>query len=323
VLDTLITAEGTYKNSPVLGVPPLVPNSTGTAVELVSAATNSISWADSEKDLTATNAASPRILAFTNRTIEFWFNANVLPYATAVTNHAVPLWIEGAASRYLSVYLYGTNTTTTNPATALLAVTGGNLIAADGGGAGTPWGATNGQPQNAVYASTSVTVGQVYHVVAVLAGNVVPANGQLLLYTNGVLAASTYGAGYLYQHTGDAPRVGVGTDAFRHDGIPFVNTDLYNGVIDELSLYNTVLSASRVATLYQIGSEPPLAATTVEPPIFGSWSITGKTLTITWNGTAELQRATNLLGPFTNVPGATSPYSEVATNGQAFFRLAP
>jgi hypothetical protein len=315
VLDSLTTAEGTYANSPVLGVPPLVPNTSGTAVNLVGASSNKISWVDSELDLTATNTTIP---FFSNRTIQFWFKANSLPYATAATNHAPPLWVEGAGSRYLAVYLYGTNTTTTNPGSALLAFTGGNLIAKDG--AGSPWGATNGEPQNAVYVSTPVTTNQIYHVVAVLEGNATPANGQLLLYTNGVLAASTNGAGYLYNHTGDAPRVGVGTDAFLQNGVAFVNKDFFDGVIDELSLYDSVLSSNQVAELYQFGLAPPVV--TVLTPVIGSFYIAGTNITITWSGPAQLQRTTNLNSPFTNVTGATSPYSEPATNGNAFFRLA-
>jgi hypothetical protein len=47
----------------------------------------------------------------------------------------------------------------------------------------------------------------------------------------------------------------------------------------------------------------------------------GNSFSITWSGTAQLQRATNVSGPFTAIPGATSPYNEPATNSRAFFRL--
>lgn len=322
VLDTLATAQGTYVNSPRLGVPALVPNSTGTAVQLNAASSNSISFVASEKDVTSTNLAS---WAFTNRTIEFWFKANTLPFATSTNTHAPPLWIEGAGSRYLAVYLYGTDTTTTNPSAAQLVFSGGNLVAADGGGAGSPWGASNAVPQTAVYVSATVTTGQVYHVVAVLQGNATPANGQLLLYTNGILAASTNGAGYSYTHTGAAPRIGVGSAAFRHDGVVFAATDFFNGVFDELAIYNTPLSPARIAAHYQIGLTPPLVATAPvivsAPPTFGGYSTTASQFNLTWSGTAQLQRATNISGPFITIPGATSPYYESKTNGQAFFRL--
>jgi hypothetical protein len=315
VTDSLITAQGTYNNSPLLGVPGLVPNSTGTAVQLNAAASNSISFVATEKDVTS--------LTLTNRTIELWFKANTLPYATATANQAPPVWIEGAGSRYLAVYLYGTDSTTTNPSQAQLIFTGGNLVTTDGGGAGTPWGATNGTPQNAVYVSTTVTTGQVYHVVAELQGNAVPANGQLVLYTNGVVAGSVSGAGYLYTHTGAAPRVGVGSAGFRADGVAFANTNFLNGVVQDYSLYNSLLSPARIATHYQIGSTPPLVTTTSTgtPPVIGSYSVTGGNFSITWSGTAQLQEATNANGPFITISGATSPYFEPTTNARAFFRL--
>jgi hypothetical protein len=169
-----------------------------------------------------------------------------------------------------------------------------------------------------------VTTGQVYHVVAELQGNAVTANGQLLLYTNSVLAAVTNGAGYSYGHTGGAPRVGVGSGAFRHDGIALSNTDFFNGVFDELAIYNVALSPARITAHYQTGLTPPLVATapvSVSVPVFAGYSIAGSQFNLNWSGTAQLQRATNISGPFITIPGAASPYNEPTTNGQAFFRL--
>jgi hypothetical protein len=57
------------------------------------------------------------------------------------------------------------------------------------------------------------------------------------------------------------------------------------------------------------------------PPVFGKYSVTGGNLGITWSGSAQLQRATNVSGPYTTVSGATSPYYEPTTNKQVFFRL--
>jgi len=65
---------------------------------------------------------------------------------------------------------------------------------------------------------------------------------------------------------------------------------------------------------------PPLP---LVPPLLGNYSLTSGSLGITWTGTGQLQRATNATGPFITIPGATSPYSESATNKQVFFRLIP
>jgi hypothetical protein len=338
VTDTLATAAATYENGVVLGLPPLIPNSTGNAVQLNAASSNYISAVASEKDVSN--------LTLTNRTVEFWFKANSLPYAQTdeygdvTNNQAPPLWIEGAGSRYLAIYLYGTDVTTTNPGSALLVITAGNLIGKDG--AGSPWGATNTATGWATWTSAYVTTGQVYQVVGQLQGSNVLGAGLLLLYTNGVLvgtdidnrtdslgnslsnAGNNGGPGLLYAHTGDPIREGLGNGVWRHDGVAFSLSDYYNGELDDLSVYNTLLSPSRIATHYQIASTPPLVPGSVAPPtppVFGSYSITHGSLGINWSGTAQLQRATNLSGPFTTVTNATSPYYEPATNKQAFFRL--
>jgi hypothetical protein len=324
LLDTLVTAQGTYHNSPLLGQPPLVPNSAGTSIQLVAANSNNVSFVATEKDLTSTNATDH---AYTNRTVEFWFKANTLPSVNGSAIQAPPLWIEGAASRYLAVYLYGTDSTTTTPGQAQLVFNAANLIK-DDGGIGSPWGITNTGPLvNAVYVSAPVTTNVVYHVVAVLQGNASPALGQLLLYTNGVLAGSDHGAGYLYTHTGDAPRVGgAGAGAARADAVAFTNIDYFNGTIDELTIYNTALSPARVAAHYQIGETPPLVVVPLAAAptaAFSAYSVTGGNFTLTWTGTGQLERATNVAGPYNPVSGAASPYSERATNQQVFFRLVP
>jgi hypothetical protein len=335
VADTLVTAAGTYVNGVTLGLPPLIPNSTGNAVQLNGALSNYISAAGSEKDVSN--------LTLTNRTVEFWFKANSLPCAqtdqngNVTNNQAPPLWIEGAASRYLAVYLYGTDATTTNPSSALLAFTAGNLIGKDG--AGSPWGATNSASGWATWTSGFVTTGQVYHVVAELQGSNVLGAGTLSLYTNGVLvgtdidgrASETYGGlsgpgagggpGLLYAHTGGALRIGLGSGAWRHDGVAFSISDYFNGEYDDLALYNTLLSTNRIATHYQVALTAPLVPRAVPPPVFGGWSVRNGAFAITWSGSAELWRATNVSGPFTQVNGASSPYYESATNSQAFFRL--
>jgi hypothetical protein len=117
--------------------------------------------------------------------------------------------------------------------------------------------------------------------------------------------------------------VGVGSVGFRADGVAFANTNFLNGVVQEYSIYNSLLSPARIATHYQIGSTPPVVNTisTGTPPVIGSYSVTGGNFGITWSGTAQLQEATNANGPFITITGATSPYFVPTTNAQAFFRL--
>jgi len=156
--------------------------------------------------------------------------------------------------------------------------------------------------------------------------------GQLLLYTNGVLAGTSGpgSAGLLYGHAGTNIRIATGASNFRHDGLQFsVTLDTFDGVIDDLVYYgnNTVLSADRIAAHYQAALTPPLiipaSVVNTNPPVFGNFSISGGGLNITWtNSSALLQRSTNVSGPFTTISNATSPYHEPTTNARAFFRLS-
>ena len=87
---------------------------------------------------------------------------------------------------------------------------------------------------------------------------------------------------------------------------------------------NTPLSPERIAAHYQAALTPPLApAQTVSsaPPAFGNSTYADGLVGIGWSGSAQLQRATNISGPFTTTTNATSPYSEPTTNAQVFFRL--
>jgi hypothetical protein len=341
LVDSFGTAQGTTHGAPfVLGQPPLFTNSTGTSILFQKANTNFIRFAAQEWDVSGTNTGNNNGLGpiFTNRTVEFWFKANSLPYASnytdiygnpQTTNHAVPLWTEGANARYFNVYLYGTDTSgNTNPAEAGLYVNAGN-IANDGPGAYQQWGTLAGGAPLAVYVNTTVTTNVVYHVVAQLDGLAAPITGEpvgeLYLYTNGVyIGASALPAGILYAHAGTYIQIGDGTINFRHDGFSFSPADTYDGYYDDLAIYNTLLSPDRIAAHYQAALTPSLAAFTAAesaPPVLAGYSFTNGVFGLTWNGAAQLQRATNVAGPYTTLSGATSPYYEPVTNQQAFFRL--
>jgi len=346
VLDPLSTAQGTTFNKPVLGVPALFTNSTGTAIQFNNANTNYITFTAKEYDVTWTNTGAPH--TFPQRSVEFWFKANSLPYAgyytdtngnQQVTNHAYGLWSEGATARYFVVYLYGTDNTTTSPSQAWLYVNGGN-IANDGPGAFQQWGTlSGGGPAFAVYARALITTGQVYHVVAQLNG-IADTNtatlgdplGDILLYTNGALAdvsenENSNPAGLLYGHSGTTIRVGQGGTNFRHDGYSFSSQDTFDGVIDDITVYNSLLSSNRIAAHFQAALTPPLVVVpsvvaNTNPPVFGSFSVLGGGLNVTWTNTsAQLQRSTNVNGPFITITNAVSPYHEPATNARVFFRL--
>ena len=341
VVDSQATAQGTTHGTgygPILGVPALYTNSVGTAIRFVGGYTNYIQFPAKEWDVSGTNTGANSGLGpvFTNRTVEFWFEANTLPYASnytdqfgnpQTTNHAVPLWTEGANARYFNVYLYGTDTSgNTNPSEAGLYVNAGN-IANDGPGAYQQWGTLAGGAPYAVFVPATVTTNVIYHVVAQLAGEAEPVlgdpEGELYLYTNGVyIGESDLPAGLLYAHAGTFIQMGQGTSNFRHDGFSFETADTFDGVLDDFTIYNSLLSPDRISQHYAAAQTPPLVARAVPPPVFAGYSLKSGAFGITWSGGAQLLRSTNVAGPYVPVPGATSPYYEPATNQQVFFRLS-
>ncbi len=306
-LDTLITAQGTYINGPKLGVPGLATNLNRTAVQLDAAQKQSITIPNGS-DLNGT------VGPWAKKTVEFWFKAASLPRGG--TNVQAPvLYKQGAGNRGLGLYLYGTQDSDT-PDEALLVWQALNNKSE---GPGSPWGNLLGSSNSAVYVSAPVRVNESYHVVAVLDGDNSGFAGQLRLYTNGILAGEAVGAGQIYNHTGSGTQIGNGDKFLRHDGVVVSTNDFFSGVIDELSLYNHALTSDRVTAHYQAAVTPPPLLVL---PVFGGYRVESKTLIITWEGAARLQRASDIKGPFTEVDGAASPYRESSTNNTiGFFRL--
>jgi hypothetical protein len=86
------------------------------------------------------------------------------------------------------------------------------------------------------------------------------------------------------------------------------------GTIDEVALYNYALSSNHVAAHYAIGISSSV--------LIGVQQIPGGKIVLTWPyGT--LQSATNVTGPYTttDVPGATSPFTNTISGPKRFFRV--
>ena len=61
---------------------------------------------------------------------------------------------------------------------------------------------------------------------------------------------------------------------------------------------------------------------TLAPVPFGNIRLSGNEVILNWTNPAfALQAAPNVTGTYTNIPGATSPYTNPVTSGQKFFRL--
>ena len=90
----------------------------------------------------------------------------------------------------------------------------------------------------------------------------------------------------------------------RGDGAPFA------GRVDEVAVYSGVLSASRIAAHYHAGQPPQITVTR-----------SGSNLILTWPA-GVLYQAANVVGSYTIVGGATSPFTNHSpTLSRTFYLL--
>jgi len=169
-----------------------------------------------------------------------------------------------------------------------------------------------------VHGPTSSVVpatGQWYHVVGVWDG----ANGAARLYIDGAQSAAitniATGLGLQAAPNGvgvsGANLVSIGARTSASNSISF--SLQFQGVIDEVALYNYALSPSQVQADYQIGS-------LLLPPTLTIANVGGGQVQLSWDA-GILQNATNVAGPYNSLTNAASPYTIPASNGQQFFRV--
>ncbi|HZV33144.1 MAG TPA: LamG-like jellyroll fold domain-containing protein [Verrucomicrobiae bacterium] len=131
-------------------------------------------------------------------------------------------------------------------------------------------------------------------------------NGMTRLYVNGTQVATASISGGIQM--GTVP-VSIGS---RESGYNDTNFTLnYQGLIDEVSIYNYPLSATQVANHYLAGINP---VTTLY------MKTSGKNVELTWSP-GTLQSSPSVMGPYTNVPNASSPYTITPTGAALFYRL--
>ena len=98
----------------------------------------------------------------------------------------------------------------------------------------------------------------------------------------------------------------IGTDTFS----PL--TRVFNGVMDEVAVFDYSLTSAQIRQLYANGSILPHVPLGVQT--------SGATFTMNWpQGT--LFQATNLIGPWSRVPNALSPWLVNPTNAATFYRV--
>jgi hypothetical protein len=153
-----------------------------------------------------------------------------------------------------------------------------------------------------VSTSTSYNDGNWHQATAVYDG----ANNKL--YLDGSLAGTATASGTPTAGTSDLYLGGDPT--YTSVG---VNERFFGGAIAQAAFYTNALTAPQIQTTYQAAIAPP-------PPVFSAWQESGNQLNLSWTyGT--LQTATNVTGPYLDVPTAVAPYPISTTNRQQFYRL--
>jgi hypothetical protein len=89
------------------------------------------------------------------------------------------------------------------------------------------------------------------------------------------------------------------TSTVNANGVGSVTFDVGSGRLFALNANNGLLALSVVARLFPHGTRPAL----------------------TWTGPSALQSSTNVVGPYSDIGGATSPYTNLTSRAASFFRL--
>ena len=128
----------------------------------------------------------------------------------------------------------------------------------------------------------------------------------LSLYLNGSLLKSLPGAVTNYYNSTDPFRIGY--------AVLDSSGNYFKGAIDEVALFNRALTAGQLQALYNVVFAVPNVVMTIQPA--------GTNVALIWSpAVGTLQAATNVIGVYTNVPDATSPYTNSISEPQKFFRV--
>ena len=81
-----------------------------------------------------------------------------------------------------------------------------------------------------------------------------------------------------------------------------------------MALFNRALTAGQLQALYHVAFAVPNVVMTIQP--------LGTNVTLIWSpAVGTLQSAPDVSGSYTNVPGATPPYTNPISGPQKFFRV--
>ena len=180
-------------------------------------------------DNALTNSGGP----YTEKTIELWFSAdNVEPDSQQI------IFEQGGSTRGISIYVYEGEV-----------VAGVHNSANDDGALSTPWPAGTGAERGLAFVKAEIEADTPYHLALVMDGDEDGFEGTVTGYLNGESMGVVEGIGRLFSHTDDT-HIGGGMQTLFEDGGVGTDVDLelryFEGIIDDVALYNRALSAGRI-----------------------------------------------------------------------------
>lgn len=181
---------------------------------------------------------------WSEKSFEAWIKADSFPPigATGATA-AMGVFEQGGGDRALGTFIWRLPEDT-DPNKAHLVFFAFNRLS---DGAGSPW-FEPADGSEGIYVSQEITIGTTYHVVGVMNGTA-EVDGTIELYVDGELADEIEGVGFLYNHSGDI-HIGRG-DMKLPDNVTGIFAP-FDGVIDEVALYNSALTAEQIKRHYDI-----------------------------------------------------------------------
>ncbi len=187
-------------------------------------------------DNALTNSGGP----WSEKTVELWFSAdNADPDSQQI------IFEQGGSTRGISIYVFENEV-----------VAGLHNSNNDDGGLSTPWPGGTGGERELAFVKAPIEADTPYHLALVYDGDEDGFEGTLTGYLNGESMGTVEGLGRLFAHTDDT-HIGGGMQTLFEDGGVGTDVDLelrfFEGVIDDVALYNRALSAGRIGV--HLGNE--------------------------------------------------------------------
>ncbi len=165
------------------------------------------------------------------------------------------------------------------------------------------------QPGNGFIVAGAMVPGDWYHIV------ITDDLTNFTMYINGAAATGFPVSGDAFVPDGDGINLDGTAGLGGTDGGNFVigqRTDgqfnTFEGTVDDTAVYQYALSAQQIASHYAVA------------PIFKIAKASATTVSLTWTA-GVLQETSSLNGVYTNVVGATSPFTTTVSGSASFFRV--